>query len=87
MNTDLLKRTFARLKELKGNLSEIALAERRAHHNTIRMAALPEHAYTEEGMTMDDRFVCSCGWKSETFWDGREYAYDTWREHIESQLD
>lgn len=86
MDTELLKRTFTRLRELKGNLSEAAIAERKAHHNTINAAALPEHSYKNEGVTMDDTFVCACGWKSETFWDGAEWAYDDWRKHVESML-
>lgn len=86
MEVDLLKRTFARLEELKGNLSPEAMAEREAHHNTIEIAAQPEHAYACKGVTMDDTFECACGWKSETFWDGREYAYADWRKHLESVL-
>jgi hypothetical protein len=86
MNAELLKRTFARLDELKGNLSEPALAERRAHNNTLKMAAAPEHSFTIEGVTMDDTLMCACGWKSETYWDGSEYAFDDWRKHIESTL-
>lgn len=87
MNADLLKRTFARLAELKGNLSEPAIAERKAHHNTIKMAASPEHTFTIEGVTMDDTLVCACGWKSETYWDGQEWAYEEWLKHLVGELE
>ena len=87
MDTQLLKRTFARLEELKGNLSKPAIAERQAHHNTVIIAAGPEHAYTNEGVTLDDTFVCACGWKSETYWDGSDFAYADWRKHLQSILE
>lgn len=86
MNDELIKRTLARLAELKGNLSEPAMAERKAHHKTIQTAAKPEHAFTIEGVTMDDTLVCACGWKSQTYWDGDDLAYSDWLKHLEGLL-
>lgn len=43
------------------------------------------HAPKIEGVTMDDTCVCSCGWQSGTYWDGREYAHAEWVSHIQTQ--
>ena len=34
------------------------------------------------GVTMNDQVVCACGWKSEVFFDGAEYAMFDWRKHV-----
>jgi hypothetical protein len=43
------------------------------------------HTYTIKGVTMDDRCFCSCGWKSNPYWDGAEWAYKEWVEHITTE--
>jgi hypothetical protein len=43
------------------------------------------HTQKIEGATMDDTCVCSCGWRSRTYWDGDVWAYNEWVKHIEEQ--
>lgn len=43
------------------------------------------HVSKIEGVTMDDTCVCSCGWQSRAYWDGREYAHTEWVDHIKAQ--
>jgi len=33
------------------------------------------------GTGMSDQFECSCGWKSNGYWDGREWAWDEFIKH------
>lgn len=43
------------------------------------------HKYSYEGRGyMCDGAACSCGWKSESFFDGAEYAEHFWREHAKA---
>lgn len=44
-----------------------------------------EHEYTYRGDGMADKLVCYCGWESNTYFDGLEYALDEWKEH-EAQM-
>jgi hypothetical protein len=87
MNSDLLKRTFVRLDELRNNRTDVAIAERKAHHNTIIEAAKPEHSHTFESITHDDKLVCACGWESAGYWDGRGFAFDDWLKHLRGLLE
>jgi hypothetical protein len=32
--------------------------------------------------SMLDQIICSCGWESATFFDGREYAHAQWKRHV-----
>lgn len=52
----------------------------------LHMAAGPEHVGKCVGVTMDDQVVCCCGWESRTFWDGAEWAWDEWREHVADEM-
>lgn len=40
--------------------------------------------YVSKGMS--DNFVCSCGWKSNGYWDGAEWAWDEWEKHAKQIL-
>ena len=51
--------------------------------NDRRLASLPHlPRYIADGF--NDQVVCSCGFKSERFWDFAEAAFDDWRIHAES---
>ena len=57
-------------------------AYRAARARLIETAA-PEHVPTvEEVSYMSDQCTCSCGWKSNKFFDGAEYAEGEWRDHV-----
>lgn len=43
---------------------------------------LPEFKWWDDGGAMLDQIICSCGWESRTFYDGREFAYAQWRRHV-----
>ena len=43
------------------------------------------HTQKITGVTLDDTCHCSCGWKSNTYQDGREWAFTEWVEHIKKQ--
>lgn len=32
-----------------------------------------------------DRYECSCGWESNTYWDGDHWAWQEWVDHIKRQ--
>lgn len=36
---------------------------------------------------MCDQYICSCGWQSNKFWDGAEFAEDEWIKHAEKALE
>jgi Domain of unknown function (DUF3846) len=43
----------------------------------------PQFRWWEDGTeALLDQIICSCGWKSATFFDGQEYAYAQWKRHI-----
>jgi hypothetical protein len=42
----------------------------------------PEFTWWDDGGAMLDQIICSCGWKSRTYFDGREYAHSEWKKHV-----
>jgi hypothetical protein len=32
--------------------------------------------------SMLDQIICSCGWESQTYFDGQEYAHSEWKKHV-----
>ncbi len=42
------------------------------------------HVGSPQSMRMSDWHTCSCGWESERYHDGREYAQEDWVSHIQS---
>lgn len=43
----------------------------------------PNFKWWEGGINaMLDQLICSCGWESATYYDGREYAISEWRRHL-----
>lgn len=42
----------------------------------------PKFEWWDDGGSLLDQIVCSCGWKSATYFDGREYAHAEWRKHV-----
>ncbi len=49
-------------------------------------AAKPEHVGKNVRPGAFDRIVCSCGWQSESFFDGAEYAWGKWLEHVADKM-
>jgi len=45
-------------------------------------AAAPEHVGKNIGAGMFDQVECSCGRIGKSYFDGAEYAWDDWREHV-----
>lgn len=43
------------------------------------------HGKYEQAGYMIDRWICSCGWKSQPYLDGAEYAQDEWKRHVALQ--
>ena len=42
-----------------------------------------EHTVTvKEVSYMIDQAFCTCGWTSDRFWDGPEYAMNQWQDHV-----
>ena len=52
----------------------------------IETIAKEQHVPTECGDFMLDWVECSCGWKSETFFDGMPYAKADHRKHVRDYL-
>jgi hypothetical protein len=46
------------------------------------MGNRPDFKWWDGGGGMLDQIICSCGWESRTYFDGREYAYDEWKKHV-----
>jgi len=44
---------------------------------------MSKRIHTPKGCSKDisDWVECSCGWKSQQYWDGMEYALDEWKLH------
>ncbi len=38
------------------------------------------------GVTQDDQVICECGWESTVLWDGAEWAWDEWTNHMADVL-
>lgn len=36
------------------------------------------------GRAMSDQIECSCGWKSYSYWDGAEWAWEDFDKHLAS---
>ena len=43
-----------------------------------------EHRFVELPGDMLDQIECACGWKSKTYFDGREYAHAEWCRHVQA---
>jgi hypothetical protein len=43
------------------------------------------HEMTMKSNGMIDQAVCSCGWVSGAYFDGREYAKADWEAHLQEQ--
>mgnify|MGYP001592758324 CR=1 FL=1 len=43
---------------------------------------VPKHI----GNGMCDDYTCSCGWKSNGYWDGAEWAWAEWEKHAKQIL-
>ena len=41
--------------------------------------------YTGQGCA--DQYECSCGWKSNGYWDGAEWAWNEWVKHAKGILE
>lgn len=52
--------------------------------DALIVSASPEHDFEicvdKAGFT--DWVECACGWKSQRFWDGIEFAEQEWRDHV-----
>ena len=42
-----------------------------------------EHVPTWHSVYVVDYIQCSCGWKSATYYDGREFALEDHKKHVE----
>lgn len=42
----------------------------------------PEFKWWDDGGAMLDQIICSCGWKSQTYFDGGVYAHSEWKKHV-----
>lgn len=49
-------------------------------------AAAPEHVGNNIGIDISDQIGCFCGWKSKGYWDGAEYAWADWYEHVANEM-
>lgn len=49
--------------------------------------ALGHVASYESAGHISDLFSCSCGWKSRSYWDGAEYAFDEWLKHARQVIE
>lgn len=49
-------------------------------------AAKPQHVGEPTVKHSNDYVKCSCGWKSEGYWDGMVYAWDEWRKHVADEM-
>ncbi|MDP3697784.1 MAG: hypothetical protein Q8R55_07295 [Candidatus Taylorbacteria bacterium] len=45
---------------------------------------IPEYG---SGGGHSDGYICSCGWKSNQYWDLAEAAWDEWLEHAKEIID
>ncbi len=57
-------------------------ANKLQHDAEIKAGKEIGHTPKIEGVTIDDTCVCSCGWRSRTYWDGRHLAHAEWVAHI-----
>ncbi len=63
--------------------------EERKKIDSIKKAAkdlghVPEY---QNPTYMTDGYICSCGWKSRTYFDGEEYAFDEWKRHAQAAIE
>ena len=42
----------------------------------------PQFTWWDGGGGMLDQIICECDWKSQTYFDGQEYAYSEWKKHV-----
>jgi len=45
------------------------------------------HEAEPRGTGFTDYLTCSCGWKSNMYWDGMEYAYSEWKRHVAAAIE
>ena len=53
----------------------------------VTIAASLGHVPEYKSVTMDDQYICSCGWKGQGFWDLPEYAWEEWLKHAREVID
>ena len=64
-------------------------SRREQEHNNLEAAVKPlGHIpkYKSRG-GHSDGYICSCGWKSNQYWDLAEAAWDEWLEHAKEIID
>ena len=44
-----------------------------------------EHNVKFIGVHMLDQYECSCGWKSNPYFDGDHWAYKEWLDHVDQK--
>lgn len=42
------------------------------------------HKPTPKSHRFSDWVECACGWESQEYWDGEEYAFSEWQKHIKA---
>src|SRR3989344_5563083 len=78
--------TFRRVYEENRGRRFHGPKEYSAYWEALRKAAAPEHVGESVSVFMSDEVHCSCGWKSEGYWDMVEAAWDDWREHVAGEM-
>ena len=57
----------------------------RTPQGNIEGKVLNDHKMFDIGSGMLDQYECSCGWKSNSFFDGAEWAYKEFVQHLKLQ--
>lgn len=53
----------------------------------MKTTAAPQHVGNgAEVSYMSDQVACCCGWKSEKYWDGLEFAWEDWIRHVAGEF-
>lgn len=48
----------------------------------LQRFASPEHTPKYAGVDICDALACACGWVSKSYYDGVEFAYADWAQHV-----
>lgn len=81
---DVARMDIERLVQLNTQINDRSVSpedKKRAWEEFLELTD-SEHSPSYKGISMDDSYSCSCGWESNIFWDGSDFAMHEWRRHI-----
>ena len=87
MSENSLKERLVELNDILKKGKWLDPEERNEVWKELQELVEQDHIPTYKGGLMSEYYVCSCGWESNAFWDGIDFAMEEWRRHVLKEYD